>query len=256
MPRSMTALASLNRFQAAGIHLAISAGVAVVVLAALLLVWYPQPYFRLAGGAGLMLILIGVDVVIGPLLTLIVFDPAKKSLKLDLSVIAALQVAALVYGISVIAQARPVFVVFSGDRFTVVSANAIDPESLAAAKPPHDTLPMRGPVIVGARMPADANEREKVALLAASGLDLPVLPRYYVAFSEVLPDLKAKARPIEELERQNPQAPGTVAAAIARSGRARESLAWVPVVGRLEVGSAIVDTARGEVVAVIPVSPF
>lgn len=123
----MPTLVSLNRYKAAGIHLAISAAVAVVVLALLLLVWYPQPYFRLAGGAGLMLILIGVDVVMGPLLTLIVFDPAKKSLKLDLAVIAALQVAALAYGITVIAQARPVFVVFAGDRFTVVAANQIDP---------------------------------------------------------------------------------------------------------------------------------
>ena len=55
------ALASLNRYQAAGIHLAISTLVAATVLAALLLVWYPQPYFRLAGGPGLMLTLIGVD---------------------------------------------------------------------------------------------------------------------------------------------------------------------------------------------------
>ena len=252
----MPALSSLNRFQAAGIHLAISVLVAAVVLAALLLVWYPQPYFRLAGGAGLMMILIGVDVVMGPLLTLVVFNPAKKSLRVDLAVIVALQVAALIYGITVIAQARPVFVVFAGERFTVVAANAIDPESLASAKPPFDTLPVGGPKIVGARLPDDPAARERAMLLAAAGIDLPMLPRYYVPFAEIVGQLKAKARPIEELERLNPQAPGTVAAAIARSGRTRESLAWVPVVGRLEVGSAIVDTARGEVVAVIPVSPF
>ena len=76
----MPTLVSLNRYKAAGIHLAISAAVAVVVLALLLLVWYPQPYFRLAGGAGLMLILIGVDVVTGPLLTLIVFRDEVKAM--------------------------------------------------------------------------------------------------------------------------------------------------------------------------------
>ena len=252
----MPALASLNRFQAAGIHLAISAAVAVLVFALLLLVWYPQPYFRLAGGAGLMMILIGVDVVIGPLLTLVVFDPAKKSLKLDLAVIAALQIAALVYGITVIAQARPAFVVFAGERFTVVAANAIDPESLASAKPPFDTLPMDGPRIVGARMPTDPAARERVLLLAAAGIDLPLLPRYYVPFADVVADLRAKARPIETLEARDAQARDAVAAAIARSQRTRESLGWVPVVGRLETGSAIVDTAKGEVVAVLPVSPF
>ena len=252
----MPTLASLNRYKAAGIHLAISAAVAVVVLALLLLVWYPQPYFRLAGGAGLMLILIGVDVVTGPLLTLIVFNPAKKSLKLDLAVIAALQVAALAYGITVIAQARPVFVVFAGDRFTVVAANQIDPESLASAKPPFDTLPLDGPRIVGARMPADPAERERVMLLLASGIDLPNLPRYYVPFAEIADELKARARPLSELNRGDADAKTRIDAALARTGRAVDTLAWVPVLGRMEAGSAIVDKATGEVIAVLPVYPF
>jgi len=237
----MVPLTSLNRFQAAGIHLAISVVVAAAVLAALLLVWYPQPYFRLAGGAGLMMILIGVDVVIGPLLTLVVFNPAKKSLRLDLAVIA---------------QARPAFVVFAGERFTVVAANAIDPESLASAKPPFDTLPMDGPRIVGARMPTDPAARERVMLLAAAGIDLPLLPRYYVPFADVVGDLRAKAQPIETLEARDAQAKIAVEAVMARAQRSRESLAWVPVVGRMEAGAAIVDISKGEVVAVLPISPF
>src|SRR6185436_15534923 len=76
---AMIRLASFNRRQAAGVHFALSVVIAATVLAALLLVWYPQPYFRLAGGAGLMIILIGVDVVMGQLMTLVVFDPSKKS---------------------------------------------------------------------------------------------------------------------------------------------------------------------------------
>lgn len=252
----MFALASLNRYQAAGIHLAISTVVAATVLAALLLVWYPQPYFRLAGGAGLMLILIGVDVVMGPLLTLIVFDPRKKSLKFDLAVIGLLQLAAFAYGISVIAQARPAYVVFSGDHFTVVAANQINPESLAAAKPPYDDLPVDGPRIVGAKLPADPAERQKVMLLAVGGVDLPVLPRYYVPFAEVVPDLKAKARALSDLPKRDADANAKLDAELARAGRPRASLAWVPVVGRLEVGVAIVDTARGDVVAVLPIDPL
>ena len=252
----MITVASLNRWQAAGIHLALSVVIAAAVLAALLLVWYPQPYFRLAGGAGLMLILIGVDVVLGPLMTLVVFNPAKKSLRFDLAVIATLQVAALLYGISVMAQARPAYVVFAGDRFTVVAANAIDPESLAQAKPPYDALPLDGPRIVGARMPSDAAEREKVMLLSASGVDLPLLPRYYVPFGEAVADLKAKAQPLDALAKRKPGTTPEIDKAIARSGVPRERLAWAPVHGRLEVGVALVDTTRGEVVAVVAVDPY
>jgi hypothetical protein len=252
----MIALRTINRWQAAGIHLGLSVAIAAAVLAALLLVWYPQPYFRLAGGAGLMLILIGVDVVLGPLLTLVVFNPAKKSLPVDLAVIGALQIAALVYGISVIAQARPAYVVYAGDRFNVIGANAIHPESLAQAKPPFDALPLDGPRIVGAKMPADPAEREKVMFLLTSGFDLPALPRYYVPFAEVVGDLKAKAQPLGVLEQRRPGAKAEIDKAVRRSGAPRERLAWVPVLGRLEAGVAIVDVSRGEVVAVVPVDPF
>ncbi|MFO1282992.1 MAG: TfpX/TfpZ family type IV pilin accessory protein [Burkholderiales bacterium] len=252
----MFALASLNRFQAAGIHFTISAVVAVVVLAALLLVWYPQPYFRLAGGSNLMLILIGVDVVLGPLMTLVVFDPAKKSLKFDLAVIAALQLAALIYGLSVMAQARPAFVVFAGDRFTIVAANQIAPESYEGAKPPFDAAPMTGPLVVGARRPTDPKELERVMLLLAGGVDLPMIPRYYVPIADLREALKVKARPLAELEARSAGAKGAADAATARSGRKRESLAWVPVLGRLEAGAAMVDLDRGDVVAVLPGDPF
>ena len=95
----MIALASLNRWTAAAIHLGISALIAITVVAVMLALWYPQPYFDAMGGTGLLKILVGVDVAIGPLLTLIIFDRRKKSLRFDLSVIAFLQIAALVYGV-------------------------------------------------------------------------------------------------------------------------------------------------------------
>jgi hypothetical protein len=252
----MIALTSLDRWQAAGIHLALSVVVAAIVLAALLLVWYPQPYFRLAGGANLMLVLIGVDVVLGPAMTLVVFNPAKKSLRLDLAVIVALQVAALGYGISVIAQARPAYIVFAGDRFTVVGANTIDPESLASARPPYDTLPVDGPRIVGARMPSSAAERDKVMLLAAGGIDLPVLPRYYVPYEEVAGDLKAKAQPLDALTARKPDVRAAIDAAVAKLGVPRSSLAMLPVVGRLERGTALVEASSGKVLVVVPVDPY
>lgn len=251
----MFALTSLNRYQAAGIHLAISVAVAATVLAALLLVWYPQPYFRLAGGAGLMLTLIGVDVVMGPLLTLVVFDPRKKSLRIDLTVIVLLQLAAFVYGLSVIAQARPAYVVLSGDRFTVVAANQIDPESLAAAKPPYDTLPVDGPRLVGARVPDDPAQRQKLMLLTLGGIDLPVLPRYYVPYAEMAGELKAKARPLADLHKGDDNVRQRIDAEVARSGRPRAAIGWIPVLGRLEMGVALVDTSRGDVVAVLPIEP-
>ena len=86
----MLTLLALNRWQAAGIHLGLSATIGTLVLLAMLLVWYPGAYFAAAGGEGLLLILLGVDISLGPLLTLIIFNPRKRLnlIRLDLSVIA------------------------------------------------------------------------------------------------------------------------------------------------------------------------
>ena len=92
------ALASLDRWKASLIHLAISAAIGLAVVTLMLVVWYSRPYFKAMGEDMLILLLIGVDVVIGPLITLIIFDPKKKGLKLDLGVIAALHGLSVVTG--------------------------------------------------------------------------------------------------------------------------------------------------------------
>ena len=84
----------MSRWRAAGIHLLVSAGVAAVVLAVMLGVWYGPTLFWAMGGAGLALILIGVHLVMGPALTLVVFRSGKRGLKFDLAAIALLQLAA------------------------------------------------------------------------------------------------------------------------------------------------------------------
>jgi hypothetical protein len=71
-------LTSLNRWKASALHLALSAAIGAAVVTLMLAVWYPQQYFAAMGGTMLILLMIGVDVVIGPLITLVVFDPKKK----------------------------------------------------------------------------------------------------------------------------------------------------------------------------------
>ncbi len=75
----------MSRWKAAGIHLSISILIGLVVGALLFGVWYPPPFFHAAGADMLVLLLVGVDVVLGPLLTLIVFKSGKRGLKFDLA---------------------------------------------------------------------------------------------------------------------------------------------------------------------------
>jgi hypothetical protein len=76
-------------------HPGLSALIGATVVVVMLTLWYPRPYFDAMGGQALLALIVGVDVTLGPLLTLIVFNPKKQELKFDLAVIAACQLTAL-----------------------------------------------------------------------------------------------------------------------------------------------------------------
>jgi hypothetical protein len=161
----------MNRWQASGIHLGISATIAAVVLSVLYLLWYPSTYFTAMGGEQLAFLVVGVDVVIGPLITLIIFKAGKKGLKFDLAVIALLQSAALTYGALVAAEARPVYTVFVVDRFEVVAANALDPAELAKVeRKEFKSLPQKPTIrTLSNRFPSVSTGSEIVSMDACPG---------------------------------------------------------------------------------------
>lgn len=111
----------MSRFRAFGIHLGISLAIFVVVLGLLVLAWYPWPLFDLEGGwQGIRLVAL-VDIVLGPLLTLILFRSGKPGLKFDMSVVVLMQVGALIYGMLNLYDARPVLLVHADDHFRPLS---------------------------------------------------------------------------------------------------------------------------------------
>jgi hypothetical protein len=112
----------LHRQSAFLIHLTISAFVLAVFTAWVFTSLYPPPLLHLQGGGKVLAMLAFVDVVLGPMMTLIVYKPGKKSLVFDMAVILTIQLAALVYGTHVIYSQRPAFLAFTYDRFVVVSA--------------------------------------------------------------------------------------------------------------------------------------
>lgn len=254
----MITLASLNRWKAAALHLGLSALIAATVVAVMLALWYPQPFFDAMGGTGLLKILIGVDVTLGPLLTLIIFDVRKKSLRFDLSVIAFLQIAALVYGVYIMFEARPVYAVFVKDRFDMVPANELDPVDLAEAPPEYRTLPLTGPRVVGTRFPDQSNPEEwnKLVFSGAAGKDIQNFPKYYVPYADAVPTVLAKAEPLAALLKDHPEREAPVRALVAKSGIAQDTLACLPLMGREAVLTAVIDRRDARIVGVLPFDPY
>lgn len=251
-------LASLNRWKASAFHLLISAAIAALVMTVMLTTWYPRPYFEAMGGRLLVILLVGVDVVIGPLITLVVFDPRKKSLKVDLAIIAALQLAALVYGCYVMFSARPVYNVFVVDRFETVSANQVDDASRAKAPDPKfRTLPLDGPRIVAAREPDDPGRRAEVVLSATmGGPDLANLPEFYVPYDQLRAGAALAARPLAALARRHPDNAVAILDFVAEAQRPEIGMGYVPMKARNRDMSVVVDRQTGEVVGILPIYPW
>ncbi len=249
-------LQSLDRWKAAGLHLAASALVALTVVLLVLALWYPAPYFSSMGGETLLRLLIGVDVVLGPLITLIIFDTRKPELKRDLAIIVAVQLAALAYGGYVMFEARPVYNVFSGDRFRAVPANSIDAASRERAAPEFRSFPLSGPQIVGATPPADPQEMVRISLGALTGgPDIEHLPHLFVPYRSVAADAARIAKPLVGLSQRGPDEAGLVSAFVAAQGGAARSLGYVPVAGRNRDFVAVVDRGNGEVIGFLAIKP-
>jgi hypothetical protein len=250
-------LARYTRPQAALIHLCISALVAATIVAVMLLAWYPSPYFAAAGGGTLLTLLIGVDVVLGPLLTFVVYDPAKKSLVYDLAAIAMLQIAALIYGVHVMASARPAFIVYLHGGFDVVSANDVVTDGMAQAQlPEFRSVPFTGPRLAASRVPVDPGLQLKISMeVMAGGPDLTAYPQFYIPYSTASRDAAASGKPLAALARASPDNAAAVAKLVGSSGKAVDGLVYLPLHARAAPMSIVLDRAKGDVVGVLMLDP-
>jgi hypothetical protein len=243
----------MSRWRASGIHLLLSAALAAAVLAFMLTVWYPEPLFEAAGGERLIFILVGVDVTLGPLITLIIFKPGKPGLKFDLVVIAMVQLSALAYGMHTVYLARPVYLVFTKDRFDLVSAKDLDPEDLQKARPEFAHLPLGRPRYIAALPPADREAREKLLMASLQGKDLQMYPQYYVPYEQEIPNALARAQPLALLLKRNPE---RVQRGLRSAGRAEESVRFLPLRGSQTDGAVLLDAKTGAPLEIVLVDPW
>jgi hypothetical protein len=249
----------MSRWKASLIHITISATIATAVLALMLLLWYPYPLFEAVGGQQVLMILLGVDVSLGPLVTLIIFNTKKtrKALAFDLSVIATLQAAALLYGMSVVFHARPVFVVFSKDSFDLVTANMLSNDDIAKARNPYyRSLPLTGPVYVYSEMPTDIKERSEVVMGAFSGKDLPQFPQYYMPYDERMAAAGRAAKSIAELKKLNPEHIAEIDNSVHGSGRIESDVGFLPLRAKYHDQAVLVGKSDGKVLAILQMQPW
>jgi hypothetical protein len=224
-----------RRARAAGLHLLISLVVAALAAALVFGLWYPGIYRILAGGRELFALVVAVDVILGPLLTLAVFDIRKplKALGRDLAVIGLLQMAALVYGLHTVYVVRPVAMVFEVDRFRVVTASQVHKPDIPAARREYQRLPLTGPWLLGTRAPAPGAEHTEALFLALQeGVDRGHRPRFWQPYADSVADALKRARPLTLLLRRYPEVGTDARRALKEIAVSEDEAKFLPLMGR------------------------
>ena len=226
------------RVKAFLIHLAISASIIAAVLTLVFVYWYPAPFFEYEGAWTPLRILISVDLILGPLLTLLVFKPGKRWLWLDMAFIFALQLGALSYGTYALWSQRPLVMAFAVDGFYVVN-----PKDLREQELPGWLMLERswqGPAPVFAELMDDPNYHLKIIFDGAP--DIHALPKQYRRLEKMVARMAPRAHDLQALAAMHPE----VAEAIAGLDPAllADTMA-LPVHGMLKTGTVLADRETG-----------
>ncbi len=247
-----------TRLRAACLHLICSALVALAASLLIFQLWYPAPYSDIAGGTRLFLLLVAVDVVLGPALTAVIASPGKRPSELwrDLAVIIVLQLGAFGYGLHAMAIARPVALVFEVDLMRLVSAVDVESKSLAEAPAGLQALSWTGPRLVAAVKPIDPSEQLRTIELGLAGIHLATQPRYWREFESSAGAAWRAAKPITALLARYPEARSSLERLAGESKTRPDDLRFLPLLAHRADWVAVVSGPKARIVGFLPLDGF
>ena len=188
-------------------HLSISLIIALLVIGLVFFVWYPFSLAIAVGVTHIFLMLLAIDVIIGPILGVLVYKEGKKSLKFDLTVIILLQLSALCYGIYSIEQGRPAWLVYNVDRFELVRKNEIVDQNINQAQPQFQEPSWLKPQFVATEFAKDANKRsDDMFAEVLGGISIAQRPERYVELNKAKKQMQQRAQKLELLQQYNNKA--------------------------------------------------
>jgi hypothetical protein len=245
-----------SKIRASLIHFSLSAVLLGLCMLLIFFVWYPFPYYRIMAAEHILLVLVGVDLVLGPLLTLLVYKPGKKSLKFDLSVIVLIQLVALVYGMHAFHSERPAYMVFAVDRFDVLAAKDVD--MTGVSDPRFSERPLRGPLMLVAKLPEDPQALAQLndEILFQGKPDVERRPELWSLYADDFGQAVAAAKPLQELGYAQLDTAPAIEASARRAGLPVNELRFLPVIGKQRDFAIVLESRNGELVDIIAADPW
>jgi hypothetical protein len=235
------------RFKALGIHLLCSAVALSLILGSLYLGWYRWPGWRLADVIHVVMVMAGVDVVLGPLLTFIIARSSKprRELARDIALIVTIQLGALIYGTCMLWSGRPLYYAFSETVLQMVQAYDIDAEQRTIALQQNPALAPHWyslPRWVWAPLPQDPEERQKIMASAITGGDDVIsMPRYFKPWEQGVSSLRAELKLVDNVAYFSPGQKKALKESMRTAGFPTDQPNAMPLTGRGHPLLAVLD---------------
>lgn len=186
------------------IHLSISIVIALIISIIIFFVWYPYPIAQAVGVIKLFIMLVVIDVIIGPLMTLLIYKKNLSDFKMDLIIIIAIQLIAFIYGFYTVAQGRPVWIVFNQNKFELVRMNDQFIENYEKIPDQFQNISWTGAQYVAALPSQNVKQKEDDLFMEAlGGISLAQRPERYVKISTVIQEIQKKSINLKELNQYN-----------------------------------------------------
>lgn len=246
----------MTRLRLFQIRLAATGGLLLLLVAVVRLLWFPDAYFAIFEVGKLLLILAGVALIIGPVLSVVVFKPGKKGLKLDLVVLAVLEVAAVTVGARQLYARQPFYAVFAVDRFEAVTRAEIDTTKIV--EPAWLTRPGHAPRLVYAELPRDPVVLDRLIneTVFEGKRDIDRRPEFWRPYAAGISRLKAAARPLGLLLSEDSERGERARRWLARKGGGARDYVFVPLRGRNHDAAMILHADIGFPVGTLTVDPW
>lgn len=239
------------RLKASLIHLFLSLLVGLAGIAIVFGIWYPAPMHIAVGVTKIFLLLLVVDMILGPLLTLLVAKKGKPSLKFDLSVIAIFQISAYLYGMYSIASARPVWIAFDNIRFETVMANAVEDESRTQASVEYQNPGWWKPEWIAVAPPANNQEKsDRLFYELQTGVSPAMRPHLYQPLLLAWTQMEAKKKSLAELYEKNDK--DHIDAILAKYP---EADAYLPLAAPEKDMVVLMDSQNEKILKIVDASP-
>lgn len=233
-------------------HLAISIIIALMAMGLVFFIWYPSPLASAVGVTQIFLMMLAIDVIVGPLLGWLIYKKGKKTLKFDLAVIITIQIAALLYGVYSIEQGRPAWLVFHVDRFELVRKNDIILENIDQAQPQFQQVSWVGPQFAAVKLAASQQQRQDDMFTEVlGGVSLAQQPERYIELTQATTQIQQRALPLKELEQYNSKA--DVEKTLAKYPKAD---AWLPLKANAVDMVVLLNKETAEVIKIVDLRPW